>query len=315
MPGPVSHVPRVAACLLISLLVADCGGSPTAPTPTPTPTPTPPAGALTLSGSVTNATTGAGIVNASVSITAGVNSGRSAVTDVNGHYAIAGMVASALTVTASAANYVSQARKIDLVADQTLSFEISAPATFIGVASNTIAVPHELVIGTPVPTQNQASTYCCWPFPVSNQGSFTFDLARFPANLLPSGGSSNIVSASEMMIAGLNVSPLRGVMRFEWHRAVAGDVVIFSFTGNSSSNWVYTYIGRFDWEINAPGPYYLTIDTDWGRARLDFLVTESTPAALRARRAPLDGETQRWAGKTGGFGEGRDDRPAPYRIR
>ncbi len=179
---------------------------------------------------------------------------------------------------------------------------------FSGLRYDSITTAHTLLFGTPISTQNQAQTYCCWPIPMRNAGQYTFDLANFPLGILPSGGSSNIVSDSEMMIAGLNTSPSAGVMRFEWHKAVTTDTVIFTFASQPTSTWAYSYIGRFSWEVNEPGHYYLLIDSNWGRARLDFQVTNSgTDAFLRA--APLGAEAQRWIGRTGGFGEGRDDRP------
>lgn len=144
---------------------------------------------------------------------------------------------------------------------------------FTGIRYNNIQIAHQFIVGSPVPSQNQSSAYCCWPLPVRNPGTYMFNLANFPLNVLPSGGSSNVISDSEMVLVGLNVSPAAGTMRFEWHKAVAGDNVVFTFTSSPSATWAYAYIGHFSWEINEPGPYYVLVDTPWGGARLDFLVT------------------------------------------
>lgn len=147
------------------------------------------------------------------------------------------------------------------------------PTPLTGITFDNIQVAHQFIVGSPVPTQNQTSTYCCWPLPIRNAGSYIFNLANFPANVTPSGGSSNVISESEMVLVGVNVTPSAGTIRFEWHKAVHQDTVVFTFTTSPTASWGYAYIGHFSHEISEPGPYYVLVDTAWGRARLDFLVT------------------------------------------
>jgi len=149
---------------------------------------------------------------------------------------------------------------------------------FSGVRYDNIQTAHEFIIGSPIPTTNQTSTYCCWPLPVRNPGVFIFDLSAFPAGVLPSGGSSNVVSASEMILVGLSSSPVAGAKTFRWYKASTNSV-IYSFVGSADFTWAYSYIGRFGWEINEAGAYFIVIDTPWGDARLDFAVTNAQAAA------------------------------------
>jgi hypothetical protein len=104
------------------------------------------------------------------------------------------------------------------------------PPLAAGIRSDQIQTAHQWVIGSPVPTQNQRQTYCCWPLPVLNAGSFRFDLSAFPLDLLPSGGQSNVVSASEMLFTGIDFSPSASDVQFDWHRAVGPDTVVFTYS-------------------------------------------------------------------------------------
>ena len=169
--------------------------------------------------------------------------------------------------------------------------------TFSGVKYDNISVSHEFIVGSPVQTQNQANTYCCWPLPVRNPGTYTFNEADFPLNVLPSGGTSNIVSESEMIFVGLNEGLTTGTTTFEWHRAVGEDVVVYTFPATGSYDWAYSFIGHFLWEISQPGSYYVVVSAPSGSARLDFLVTNSTSNRLRV-------EDKRAARFGGGGGTG-----------
>ena len=294
-----------ALAFAVAVATVACGGnSPTSPSSfTPT--------TFSLSGQVTDRTTGAGIAGATVSIADGPNAGRWAATDGSGHYGFPALEQSGFAVNVAASNYLSQSTGVTLTSNQTLSFQLEPvrPA-FSGVRYDDIQVAHEFVVGSPLPTQNQTSTYCCWPLPVWNPGSFAFDLAHFPLNVLPSGGSSNIVSESEMVLVGLNTSPATGTVTFQWHKAVSQDVIISTYSGLPSHVVTYAYIGHFGWEINEPGSYYVVVGTPWGDARLDFLVTNSAVAGLStpgettplAPRRTLRSGAQTANGKGGGFG-------------
>jgi hypothetical protein len=173
-----------------------------------------------------------------------------------------------------------------VVFNQTAAAPVPSPnPVFAGIRYDNIQFPHTFIVGSPVPTQNQAGTYCCWPLPVRNSGAFTYRLSDFPLDVLPSGGSSNVASPSEMLLVGINISPASAVMRFEWHKAVGQDSVIYAFT-TASFIWAYSFIGHFSWEINEPGLYYLLIDTPSGSARMDFAITGSAPTLTGLRTVP-----------------------------
>jgi hypothetical protein len=309
---------RAFSALALAVVVATvaCGShSPTSPSSlTPT--------TSSLGGQISDRTTGAGIPGAAVSIVDGPNAGKSTTTDSLGYYSLTGLQQAGFTITVSANNYVAQSKGVTLTSNQTLSFQLepSGPA-FSGVKYDNIRVGHEFIVGSPVPTQDQTGTYCCWPLPVRNAGSFVFDLGLFPLNVLPSGGSSNILSESEMVLVGLNVSPATGTVTFQWHRAVTQDVVIFTYTGSPSYFVTYSYIGHFAWEIAEAGSYYVVVETPWGGARLDFLVTNSALRVLRtpddtiflASRKPLNSGTRQVTQRTGGGG-GISDLPRATRA-
>jgi hypothetical protein len=88
-----------------------------------------------------------------------------------------------------------------------------------------------------------------------------------------------------MILAAVRIidySPTSGTMRFEWHKAVGPDIVVYTYnrtvpppspTLKTWWTWGLATIGHFPWEISEPGAYYLVISTTWGDARLDFEVT------------------------------------------
>jgi hypothetical protein len=160
-----------------------------------------------------------------------------------------------------------------------------SPLLPAGIRFDQIEAAHQWIVGSPVPTQNQGQTYCCWPLPVVNAGSFRFDLSAFPLDVLPSGGQSNIISASEMLFSSIDFSPGTSAVRFDWHRAVGPDTVVYSSTlGSGAYVWAYAFIGHFSWEVNAPGPYYVVVTTPSGVATIDFAVTDSAPNGFRRTR-------------------------------
>jgi Carboxypeptidase regulatory-like domain len=134
------------ACVFVILLVAvACGGgnsSTTSPSPTPTP-PTPPtATTFSLSGQVTDSTTGTGISGATVRIIDGPNAGKSATTDGSGHFSFTGLQPSGFTVIASANNYLSQSTGVILTSNQTTALRLSPPVVLSGrVTDSTTSAP------------------------------------------------------------------------------------------------------------------------------------------------------------------------------
>lgn len=189
-----------------------------------------------------------------------------------------------------------------------------------GIRYDNIGTSHQFIVGTPFPTENKDRAYCCWPLPVMNAGRFSYSLSSFPLNLLPSGGSSNVISASEMLLVGVNFSPAHEAVTFQWHKAVRQDTVLYTYsTGSGSYSWAYSFIGHFSWEINEPGAYYLVVDTSAGSARIDFSINDTTLAdrqgrrpALAAQRIISDGGLT-MARHGGGGGAGRDAEPPAIR--
>ena len=110
---------RRRAVVLAAVLAASCGSStaPTTPPPVVTPPPT-----FTLSGTVTSTATGAGISGATVRVIDGPNANRSTTTSSTGEYSLTGLLASGMTVNASATNYVAQSLAVTFTASQVMPF-------------------------------------------------------------------------------------------------------------------------------------------------------------------------------------------------
>jgi hypothetical protein len=109
---------RRLAVVLATVLAASCGSS-TAPTTPPPVTPPP---TFTLSGTVTSTATGAGISGATVRVIDGPNANRTTTTSSTGEYSLSGLLASGMTVNASATNYVAQSLAVTFTASQVMPF-------------------------------------------------------------------------------------------------------------------------------------------------------------------------------------------------
>ncbi len=100
------------AVLILGVSVAGCGNSnPTlAPTPTPTPSPTPTSTptTFTLSGLLTDGTSGGILPNINVLIMNGANQGQEMKTDSTGHYSFTGISNGTFNVQFSAVSYATQ---------------------------------------------------------------------------------------------------------------------------------------------------------------------------------------------------------------
>jgi hypothetical protein len=111
--------------LLLGLVVftsASCGSkSPTTPTPTPTPTPT----TFSMSGLVTDASTGSGVSGATVSVIDGPNAGKAATADGTGRYQIANLQPGGFTARARAQYYNEFAKPMTLTTNSTLDFVLA----------------------------------------------------------------------------------------------------------------------------------------------------------------------------------------------
>jgi hypothetical protein len=113
--------------ILIAVSAASCGGSSssTAPTPTP-PGPT----TFSLSGTVTDGSTGAGINGATVTIQDGPNANRSALTDGSGHYTFGSLEQSGFTARATAAFYNPLSKGVGLTSNQVADFSLAPVPPF-----------------------------------------------------------------------------------------------------------------------------------------------------------------------------------------
>jgi hypothetical protein len=112
---------RLVVLLLVSLAMAGCGGSDTAPSTTPPPTTAPPPSQTlyTLTGQVTVGASNQGISGATVTVADGVNAGKSATTDGSGRYTLGGLTFAGFSVSASAQGYDPVSRGVPLSAGVT----------------------------------------------------------------------------------------------------------------------------------------------------------------------------------------------------
>jgi len=108
--------------LTLALLASACGGSDSS-TPTTPSTPT-----YSLTGTVSGVSgngAAANLAGATVTISDGADSGKTATTDSTGNYSFPSLKQGGFTVVASATNYTSQSKPVTLTSNQTLSFQLS----------------------------------------------------------------------------------------------------------------------------------------------------------------------------------------------
>lgn len=122
------HLLRASLPVICALTLACSGSSPTAPNSTPPPAPPTPT-TFTLSGTVTS-TSGAPIAGATVRIGDGPNQGRSTTTSSTGTYSLATLTASGFTASASATNFVSLGKGVNLTSSQTVDFQLAPTPLF-----------------------------------------------------------------------------------------------------------------------------------------------------------------------------------------
>ena len=109
------------AVLVLGVSVAGCGNSNTAPTPTLTsaPTATPTAATFTLSGLLTDGTSGGILPGIAVLIINGANQSAEVKTDATGRYAFAGISNGTFNVQYSAVSYVTQTVSVTVAGNTT----------------------------------------------------------------------------------------------------------------------------------------------------------------------------------------------------
>lgn len=138
---------------------------------------------------------------------------------------------------------------------------------------------HEIILCNPVSDAERLVT----DLTEKNCGNPDLNIDHYPLDLLPSGGNSGNVSASEMIMAKVKIAghislvPWRTQhVKMIWYNESGRIMFVADRDANSFNPEVMSYIGRFSWEINKPGPYYIDIDAgDMGNARVVFNVTGS----------------------------------------
>lgn len=147
-----------------------------------------------------------------------------------------------------------------------------------------IKVDHKIELCKPIPTHTFEKLELEYWY--TDCGITTFVLDNYPLDMLPSGGDSGIVSDSEMVVTkvtingGISLIPWESVnVKMHWYDANEYDdntnnnrLMFYTNgqTANSFNNEVTSYLGRFSWEIDEPGQYYVDIITEYGDARVVF---------------------------------------------
>lgn len=142
-----------------------------------------------------------------------------------------------------------------------------------------IRVDHKIELCKPIPTHiYEKSESEEW---YTDCGITTFVLGNYPLDLLPSGGGSGIISDSEMVLAkvtingGISLIPWETVdVKMRWYDASENRLMFYTTQQNANSfnNDVTSFLGRFSWEINKKGQYYVDVITEYGDARVVFNV-------------------------------------------
>jgi hypothetical protein len=110
--------------MLLAVVTACGGGSPSQPAPTPNPGPV----LASLSGVVLDANTQQPMAGARVEVVQGVNQGASATADAQGRYRLDNLQLGTFTVLAQAAGFEPGSQTVTLGASQTLNFTLRASA-------------------------------------------------------------------------------------------------------------------------------------------------------------------------------------------
>lgn len=157
--------------------------------------------------------------------------------------------------------------------------QVNPPAPGQIYAYDNIKVDHSIILCNVVSDAERVVTGGGFE---KNCGNPDLNIDHYPLDLLPSGGSSGKISASEMVIVKIvtggrvslipwNTQPVQ----MKWYDG-SDNRLMFSITSNANflSREVISYIGHFSWEINKPGKYYIDVIVDgFGDARVVFDVT------------------------------------------
>lgn len=150
----------------------------------------------------------------------------------------------------------------------------------LAISSDKISVTHEIKLCTPVPTDSWDKNVLP---ELKDCGVYEKYLEDFPANDLPSGGTSNRISPSEMFLLYTrfdNYPYVEDVVKHKWVRK-RDEKTLYELSFNVFKPdptwtwwymWSYSFVGHFDHEISEPGDYYVEVITPWGNATVDFTV-------------------------------------------
>ena len=105
-----------------ALLTLSCGGSPTSPGQ---------GGSVSLSGQVTSALTSTAVSGATLTITDGVNVGKSATTDSSGNFTFTNLERGNFTVAVAAQGFAPQSQAMSLPSTQPVSFRLVGTRSLI----------------------------------------------------------------------------------------------------------------------------------------------------------------------------------------
>jgi hypothetical protein len=158
---------------------------------------------------------------------------------------------------------------------------------------DSIRVNHVITLCNPVSDKEYAIT----GLTEKNCGNPDLALDDFPLDNLPSGGSSGIISASEMVYLKVSMNEGSGIslfpwqtetVTFDWYDSSDGRELFHGSTEVNAFNVVGgCIIGHFSWEINKPSIYYVDITTIDGNARVVFNVIDNGQTAITATPTPI----------------------------
>src|SRR5207245_1527870 len=119
----------------------------------------------TISGRVTDGTSGGILPNINIQISTGVNAGRSAKTDSTGQYVLSGITAGTMTLSASAVSYETVDRTVTLTADTRVDFVLPRVAP----TPTPAPAPAPPIFGTGafIHWDTNSSTCGCWKGTIS----------------------------------------------------------------------------------------------------------------------------------------------------
>lgn len=152
--------------ILDSLVIGGAAPSPS-PTPAPTPTPTPTPTTFTVSGTVTDGTSGGVLPNVNIQTTDATNATKTTTTNASGNYSVSGIAAGLLTVTGSATSYQSASKAVTVSADARVDLVLQRVAPAPSPTPTPTPSPTPSPTPTPIPSPPPGSNICTVSSPIS----------------------------------------------------------------------------------------------------------------------------------------------------